>query len=66
MGESEKLKKGWKYGGGADPLKKGEKGQGALLLFSFFKVYYFCILKLFYSLQHSVKHLNKNHLFLPT
>ena len=39
-GESEKLKKGWKYGGGAGLLKRERL---ALFLFKFFKVYHFHI-----------------------
>ena len=40
-------KRGWKYGAGAG-LLKGGRGL-TLLLFNFFKVYHFYILKLFYS-----------------
>ena len=36
-GDSERLKKGWKYGAGAGLLKR----RGLVLLFSFFKVYHF-------------------------
>ena len=43
---------------GGSLLKRGEL---ALLLFNFFKVYNFYILKLFYSLQNCVKHLKKNY-----
>ena len=43
-----KLKRGWNNGTEAGLLKMGEL---ALLLFNFFKVYHFCIRKLFYSLR---------------
>ena len=57
-GESEKLKKG----GGSMAQGQVFLGGGlALLLFYFFKVYHFYILKLFYSLENSVIHLKKNY-----
>ena len=49
VGEIGKIKRrGWKYGARAGLLIMGEL---ALLLFNFFKVYHFYILKLFYSLK---------------
>ena len=54
--------------GGIWKLKKagGSRGGQALFLFNFFKVYHFCIQKLFYSLQNCVMYLKKNYFFLKT
>ena len=53
-------KRGWKYGAGAGPLKRGRL---TLFLFNFFKVYYVYIYKLLYPLQNCVMHLKKNYFF---
>ena len=51
---------GWKYGAWAGLLKKGEL---ALFLFNFFKVYHFYIQKLLYYLQNCAMHLKKKNPF---
>ena len=56
------FKKEWKCGVGAGLLKRGEL---ALFLFNFFKVYRFYIL-LLYPLQNCVMHLKKNYFSLSS
>ena len=58
MEESEKLKKGWRYGAGAG-LVKGGRREGDITL-NFLKVYQFTFGN--YCLQKCVVHLKKNPL----